>query len=262
VLDPGVYTADGSYGARYWLISRLQLLVAEGRAEEALETADEVERTLSWIINPAVGPWRLLKAEALDLLERRDEALALAEADLELARRFGAAGTVGIALRVLGTLEREAGLDHLREAVDALRGSPARLEQAKALAALGAALRRSGSRLEAREPLREALDLAERCGAHALAVRAREELSATGARPRHTALHGTGALTSSELRIARMAADGRSNREIAQALFVTIRTVEMHLTHAYQKLEIASRKQLAARWSPRRREARANRHTR
>jgi DNA-binding CsgD family transcriptional regulator len=88
--------------------------------------------------------------------------------------------------------------------------------------------------------------LAERCGARALVERAREELSATGARPRHTARYGIDALTASELRIARMAADGRSNREIAQALFVTIRTVEMHLTHAYQKLEIVSRKQLAA----------------
>jgi hypothetical protein len=84
VLDPRVYAADGSYAARAWQISRMQLLVAEGRAEEALETADELERTLSWIINPAfgpaIGPWRLLKAQALSLLERRDEALALAQA--------------------------------------------------------------------------------------------------------------------------------------------------------------------------------------
>jgi DNA-binding CsgD family transcriptional regulator len=245
VLDPGVYAADGSYAARAWLISRLQLLVAEGRAEDALETADELERILSWIINPAVGPWGLFKAEALDLLERRDEALDLAETDLELARGFGAPDTLGIALRVVGTLEREAGLDHLREAVEVLGESSARLEHAKALTTLGATLRRSGSRSEAREPLREALDLAERCGARALAERAREELGATGARPRRTFRRGIDALTASELRIARLAADGRSNREIAQTLFVTVRTVEMHLTHAYQKLEIGSRKQLA-----------------
>jgi DNA-binding CsgD family transcriptional regulator len=246
VLDPRVYAADGSYAARAWLISRLQLLIAEGRAEDALETADELEQTLSWIVNPAIGPWRLFKAEALDLLERHDEALDLAEADLKLARRFEAPDTLGLTLRVVGTLEREAGLDHLRAAAEVLGGSSARLEHAKALAALGATLRRSGNRREAREPLREALDLAERCGARALVERAREELSATGARPRHTARYGIDALTASELRIARMAADGRSNREIAQALFVTIRTVEMHLTHAYQKLEIVSRKQLAA----------------
>jgi DNA-binding NarL/FixJ family response regulator len=249
VLDSGVYAADGSYAQRAWLITRLQALVAEGRGEEALETADVLERTLGWITNPAFGPsvapWRLLKAEALALLQRRDEALALAQTDLELARRFGAPGTVGIALRVLGTLEREAGLDHLRQAVEVLSESPARLEHAKALAALGAALRRVGSRAEAREPLRAALALAERCGARPLAERTRAELVATGARPRHTARHGVDALTTQELRIARLAADGGSNREIAQELFLTIRTVEMHLTHAYQKLEIASRKQLA-----------------
>jgi DNA-binding NarL/FixJ family response regulator len=248
VLDPRVYAADGSYAARAWLISRLQLLVAEGRAEEALETADELERTLSWITHPAglaIGPWRLLKAQALSLLERHDQALALAHTDLELARRFGAPGPVGIALRVLGTLEREAGLEHLRQSVEALRESPARLEHAKALAALGAALRRSGSRAEALEPLHAALDLAERCGALTLAEHTREELLATGARPRRSMLHGVDALTTQELRIARLAADGRSNRDIAQALFVTTRTVEMHLTHAYQKLEISGRTHLA-----------------
>jgi DNA-binding CsgD family transcriptional regulator len=243
-LETGVSPADGSDRARWWLISRLQLLVAVGRAEEALEAADELERRSRWMTNPAIGPWRLLKAEALALLQRHDEALALARTDLELARRFGAPGPVGMALRVLGTLEREAGLHHLREAVEVLRNSSARLEHAKALAALGAALRRSGNRSEAREPLRAALDLAERCGAHELAERAREELRATGARPRRTVLHGVDALTASELRIARMAAEGLSNREIAQALFVTIRTVEMHLTHGYQKLEITSRTEL------------------
>jgi tetratricopeptide (TPR) repeat protein len=203
VLDPRIYAADGSYAARAWLIARLQLLVAEGRAEEALETAGELERILSWITNPAMGPWRLLKAEALGLLGRRDEALALAQTDLERARHFGAPGTVGTALRVLGTLERESGLEHLRQAVEVLSESPARLEHAKALAALGAALRRSGSRAEARVPLRRALDLAERCGAAALAERTREELRATGARPRRFATHGADALTTQELRIAR-----------------------------------------------------------
>jgi DNA-binding NarL/FixJ family response regulator len=236
---------DLSYATRWWRVSYLRLLVAEGRAEEALETAAELERSCSWIVNPATGPWRSLKAEALDLLDRRSEALTLAQEELELARRFGAPGTVGMALRVLGTLEREVGVDHLREAVSVLRDSSARLEHAKALTALGAALRRSGSRSEAGDPLREALDLAERSGARALAERARDELRATGARPRRTALHGADALTGSEQRVARLAADGLSNREIAQSLFVTIRTVEMHLTHAYQKLDIASRTELA-----------------
>jgi DNA-binding NarL/FixJ family response regulator len=244
-LDRAPHKADGSDAARWWLTSHQRLLIAEVRAEEALEAADELERSSRWNLNPATWPWRSLKAEALDLLERHGEALELAEAELELARRFGAPGTVGMALRTVGTLEREAGLDHLAEAVEVLRGSPARVERAKALATLGGALRRAGRRADAREPLREALDLAERCGAEALAERAREELNATGARPRRAALYGAEALTASEQRVAHLAADGLSNREIAQSLFVTIRTVEMHLTHAYQKLDIASRTELA-----------------
>jgi len=88
------------------------------------------------------------------------------------------------------------------------------------------------------------LDVAHRCGATVLAARAREEAHAAGARPRRAALSGVEALTSSELRIAHMAADGMTNREIAQALFVTLRTVQVHLTHTYQKLGILSREQL------------------
>jgi DNA-binding CsgD family transcriptional regulator len=244
-LERAPHPKDRSFAAHSWLLSDLRLLVAEGHAQEALEAAAELERRFAWIVNPAAGPWRSLKAEALDLLERRAEALALAEAELELARGFGAPGPVGRALRVLGTLEREAGLDHLRAALAVLPDSSARLEHAKGLAALGAALRRAGSRAEAREPLREALDQAERCGAGALAEQAREELSATGARPRSAVRHGVDALTASELRVARMAGEGLTNREIAQALFVTLRTVEMHLTHAYQKLDISSRTELS-----------------
>ena len=110
---------------------------------------------------------------------------------------------------------------------------------------LGAALRRRGERAAAREPLRRALDIAEAGGLVATAARAREELGATGARvPRRDAT-GVDALTPSERRIASLAAGGASNPEIAQALFVTVKTVEMHLGHAYRKLGIGSRRELA-----------------
>jgi DNA-binding CsgD family transcriptional regulator len=71
-------------------------------------------------------------------------------------------------------------------------------------------------------------------------------VQATGARPRRMVRTGVDALTPSELRVARMAATGMTNREIAQALFVTARTVETHLTHAYPKLGIVSREDLGA----------------
>lgn len=244
-LDRGEGAPAGSDGVRWWLVSRTELLLAEGRVEEALAAAEELEAVSGWVVNPAVAPWRSLKAQALDRLER-EGGIALVEEELALARRFGAPGTVGRSLRVLGTLAREDGLDHLRESVEVLRGSSARLEHAEALTALGAALRRARERREAREVLRRAADLAHRCGASALAERAREELLAAGARPRRFELSGPESLTASEHRIARMAAAGMSNREIAQSLFVSVRTVETHLGHIYQKLDLSSRDGLAA----------------
>ncbi|HEX2265402.1 MAG TPA: LuxR C-terminal-related transcriptional regulator, partial [Solirubrobacterales bacterium] len=126
-----------------------------------------------------------------------------------------------------------------------LEGSTARLEHAKALAALGSTLRRARQPTEAREPLRRALELAGACGAEGLAEHVRAELHAAGARPRRDALSGVESLTPSERRVATMAAEEMTNREIAQALFVTPKTVEVHLSNAYRKLDIRNRRQLA-----------------
>jgi DNA-binding CsgD family transcriptional regulator len=127
-----------------------------------------------------------------------------------------------------------------------VESSPARLEHGYALADLGAALRRANRRAEARDQLRLALDVAHKCGATVLAERAHEELVAAGARPRRLVLTGVDALTPSERRISAMAAEGLSNREIAQSLFITPRTVEMHLSNAFRKLDISARTQLPA----------------
>ncbi len=127
-----------------------------------------------------------------------------------------------------------------------LRESTARLEYAKALTDLGAELRRSNRRADARDPLRRGLELAFICGATPLVERAKTELAATGARPRRLVLSGPDSLTPSERRVAAMAAEDLTNRDIAQALFVTSKTVEMHLSNAYLKLGIKSRRQLAA----------------
>jgi DNA-binding CsgD family transcriptional regulator len=118
------------------------------------------------------------------------------------------------------------------------------LERARSYTAMGAALRRAGRPVEARVPLRVALDFAHRCGARDLEGRARAELRAAGARPRRPLTSGAGSLTPSERRVTGLAAAGRTNREIADALFVTISTVEFHLRHAFRKLGIASRTQL------------------
>jgi DNA-binding CsgD family transcriptional regulator len=153
----------------------------------------------------------------------------------------------------------EGGRQELRmlgEAIALLEASPARLECARAHAALGAALRRAGKPVAAREPLRVAVDLAHRCGAQVLEGQALDELRATGARPRRRATAGADALTPSERRIAERAAGGQQNREIAQELFVTTHTVEFHLRNAYRKLDITSRTELPDALEPAKRERR------
>jgi DNA-binding NarL/FixJ family response regulator len=161
-------------------------------------------------------------------------------------RSFAAPRALGVALRTAGLADGgQRGLDLLADSVAALADSPAVLERAKSLAELGAAQRRAGQRGAAREHLAEALDLAARCGAQPLAARVREELNAAGARPRRDWRRGVESLTPTELRVARLAADGRTNREIAQTLYVTLKTVEGHLARVYAKLEINGRPQLA-----------------
>jgi DNA-binding NarL/FixJ family response regulator len=174
----------------------------------------------------------------------------LARTEVDLARSWGAPRPLGRALRILATLGGAAGIDSLREAVALLEDSPARLERAHALAALGAAVRRAGRRAEARDLLGRALELAHATGAHALEAHVREELLVAGARPRRVRLHGVDALTASELRVAQLAAAGKANKEIAQALFVALKTVEMHLASVYRKLGIRSRTELTTMLAP------------
>jgi DNA-binding NarL/FixJ family response regulator len=159
---------------------------------------------------------------------------------------LGTPRALGIALRTAGLAHGgDAGLALLAESVERLRDSPALLERSRSLAELGAALRRAGERAAARDHLADALDLAARSGARPLMARIREELNAAGARPRREWRTGVEALTPSELRVARLAAEGRSNREIAHELYVTLKTVEGHLARAYTKLGISGRPQLA-----------------
>jgi DNA-binding CsgD family transcriptional regulator len=216
-----------------------------GGLAELLDAGRRFERVGSR--NPAFIAWRSPAALALRQLGQDDDARRLASEELELARGWGAPRALGAALRVAGLIEGgKRGLALLEEAVDVLDGSPAKLEHAKARAALGAALRRANRRAQAREHLRHAVDLATVCAATGLAAQAERELLASGARPRRIALTGVDSLTPSERRVAEMAAAGPTNRQIAQTLFVTQRTVEVHLTSIYRKLAINSRSQLAA----------------
>ena len=230
-------------------VLRGELLLAQGNladgAKVLLETGAWLEER--GFTNPAYIPWRARVAPALAALGRHEEARDVIELAVQRARHFGAPWALGMALRAAGTVERgDRGISLLRESIAVLARSPCRLEHAHALLELGAALRRANQRAEARERLREALDLAHRCGAGPLRTRAEQELAATGARPRRMVLTGIESLTASERRVAQLAAAGASNPDIAQQLFVTRKTVETHLGHVYQKLGISSRQQLQA----------------
>jgi DNA-binding CsgD family transcriptional regulator len=231
-----------------YLQTRARIRAASHRPEDALDdlfACGRLER--EWEIRtPAFATWRTDAAPLLASLGRLDEARALAREELERCRAFGAQAPLGASLRTLGVVEQgEAGIELVEEAVAHLERSPARLEHALALVELGAATRRAGRRAEAREPLRKALELARLCGANAVAARAHDELVTAGARPRRDPTESRSNLTASELRVARLAAEGMTNREIAQALFVTENTIETHLRSVFRKLEIHSRSQLA-----------------
>src|SRR5689334_7229929 len=219
--------------------ARGALRVAQHRPDEAL--ADLLAAGEGWqalgVTNPAIASWRTAAVAAYRALGQHDEAASLAAEQLALARKAGRPLTLGVALRAHGDLA---------EAIGVLEATPARYELALALADHGASLRRSGQRTQAREPLLRALDLAERTGAAGLAAEVKRELLAAGARPRRTALTGPDALTAGERRVAALAADGLSNRQIAEHLFVTQATVETHLRHAFRKLNITSRADLPA----------------
>jgi DNA-binding CsgD family transcriptional regulator len=228
------------------LIALGELRLAQGRPDEALRHllagGARLEQQRSWT-HPGLFPWRTHAALAHHHAGRPREARELADSALALARAFGAPTATGIALRTLGQLTGD--LDALAEAAGILAGTQTRLEHARALVELGAALRRANHRAEAREPLRDALDLAIRLGATALRRQAVDELAAAGARPRSVRRTGVEALSPSERRVAQLAAEGQTNRDIAQALFVTTKTVEVHLSACYRKLGITSRVGLA-----------------
>jgi DNA-binding CsgD family transcriptional regulator len=225
-----------------------ELHSAMGEHEAARRDFITAGERISWLpyANPEALGWRTGLAIAEAALGNRKKAEGLAEEAVGIAREAGGRRGIGVALRVQGVIGGGDGVRNLAEAVEILAGTRARLQHAKALVDLGAALRRGNRRKDAREPLREGLDMAHRCGAASLEERARTELAVTGARPRSARLSGIEALTPSELRVARMASRGMTNREIAQSLFVTTKTIETHLRHVYQKLGIGGRTEFPA----------------
>ncbi|HZE49701.1 MAG TPA: LuxR C-terminal-related transcriptional regulator [Jatrophihabitantaceae bacterium] len=236
----------------WYFEARGRLALLRGNPELALTQLLAVRDALApyGIVNPVMAPWRSLAALAAH--GRGDDAHAREFIDEELAQAeaFGLPVAIAVALRIKAVIPA-TGPDQLklleRSAALLAGGDDAWLEQARTQLALGVAYRRAGRRVDSREPLRRALDLAHRCGASALETEAREELLASGARPRSPVMTGLDALTPSERRIAQLAADGRSNSEIAGVLFLTKNTVAWHIKNIYRKLDVDSRPALQER---------------
>jgi DNA-binding CsgD family transcriptional regulator len=230
------------------LFAHARVALAAREPAAALSQAAAAGRHLAegfGIDHAGLVPWRRTAALAALALGDRDRAQSLVDEALHQARSCRVPRVIGLALRTAAAVaDRSQQIELLSEAADVLEPSPSSLERAHALAELGSAMRRAGRRDEAQSVLRTALQLAARMGALPLAQAAGDELRATGARPRRTAFTGADALTPAERRVAQLAAQGLTNREIAEQLFVTIKTVQTHLAHAYRKLGISSRRRL------------------
>jgi DNA-binding CsgD family transcriptional regulator len=242
---------DGSLDAAVVAGARARVALADHDPAGALRAAEAAGLQLEHgfgIDHPGLVPWHDTAALAAAALGDHDQARRLARAGLERARRHGAPRSLGLALRTAALVEDdgEQGLQLLNESEHVVEDSPSALALAHVLVSHGAALRRAGQRTAAQPPLRRGLELADRMAATPLADTALDELRATGARPRRAATTGADALTPTEQRVARLAAQGLTSAQIAQALFVTPRTIQTHLTHTYRKLDITSRRQLPA----------------
>jgi DNA-binding CsgD family transcriptional regulator len=229
------------------LYARARARIAAGSVTLGLEDllrAGEIAERLE-LRDPCSVPWRLAAAEALVVLGDRVRAGELVEEHLQLARRARVREVIGAALRVRAVLiGGSSGRAALEEAVELLDGGWARLELARALVDLGAEQRQRDPAM-ARASFDRGAGLAERLGATALARRAAELLIAAGGRPRRATRHGTRSLTAAERRTARLAMEGMTNREIAETLILSEKTIGSQLTSAFRKLGIRSRAQLA-----------------
>ncbi|MFD0318981.1 helix-turn-helix transcriptional regulator [Streptomyces flavalbus] len=229
-------------------IARIRLRIRQDRFETGLRELTECRDLADqegWLYPSASSEYLSDAAKALAITTGPRAARALAADVTERARAFGAPRPLAAALRTYGEIVGgDEGLEMLESAEHLLASSPYLLERARVQVALGAALRRQGRRAAARRRLTAGMDTAQRIGASVLEATARSELRLAGVRQARGGPQQRAPLTPAEERVAHKAAAGLSNREISQALFVTVKTVEWHLSQAYAKLGIAKRAEL------------------
>ncbi|MEV6314997.1 AAA family ATPase [Streptomyces sp. NPDC051776] len=236
--------ADVSWEWPRFLMSLASLRTAQGDSRAGLSLMLQAGRHLeaAGTVNPVFGPWRSRAARTLLTTGSPTDAHTLIEHELDLARRAGIPRGLGVALRGAGMASGgRRGLEQLAEAVGVLDGTPADLELARTLHAYGGALLVREDKKGARTALRRGLDLAVRSGASLLAERLQKRLHDAGGRGSYRSSKDASPLTAGEERVATLAVQGLSNKEIAAQLYVSLRTVETHLTGAYRKLRIPGR---------------------
>lgn len=219
-----------------------------GRAVEHFAIAEMSNRALG-SLEPSLARWRADYVEALLELGRLDEAVAILEPWEADAARLGREPVLAQTTRCRGLVAAARG--DVDEALFLLEQAAARhghvgdrLGRARALLALGIVRRRARKKRAAREAIETAVAIFEECGAEVWAEKARSELGRIGGRSREEGL------TAAERRVAALVAEGRTNREVATALFLGERTVETHLSHIYAKLGVRSRTELARVYTP------------
>jgi DNA-binding CsgD family transcriptional regulator len=245
--DPALYGAPQLLPYTQLAWARGELALVRENPEQALDHFISCDRPEPGYggRNPSMVAWREGAALAQLRLGDRDAARRLAREAVTRSSSFDSPRALGVSLRAAALVEDgEARIAGLSRAVEILSGADAALELARARCDLGATLRAAGRRTQAQAELSDAHELAGRIGATRLARRAAEELTAAGVRPRRELLGGAAALTPSERRVAELVSGGMTNREIAQTLFVTEKTVETHLGHVYDKLGVRSRRKL------------------
>ncbi len=227
---------------RLFLEVEARLLLEEGRYDGSLAVLDAAEPLMSVVENPVWRPRRWMRARTLHAMGRSEEALALLEEELVLARRWGTKGLVGRTLLLRGQVEGEKGEGTLRDALDLLERSERRLDVAWARYHLGS-LVAADRPDEARTLLARAVEQAEVCGADGLRARAAAALRELGVDvPQEPAPRLR--LTTAERRIATMAADGLTSDEIAMAYFMTTGTVTSIVESVYERLGVSTPEEL------------------
>jgi DNA-binding CsgD family transcriptional regulator len=189
----------------------------------------------------------LIASHAYEALGDRENAAREAARELAIRRQYGPRFRLAQALRRQASFETSRrAVPLLAEALELAESTPRRPVIVRVLASYGAALRRVDRIAEAREALYRAVDMAEEMGMERLREHAHRELVLAGGRPRRARVTGPESLTAAQQQVAGLAASGRTNRQVAEELFVTIKTVETHLGAVYRKLGITTRDELVA----------------